>query len=128
MGILRICRCDVDLVDPDESAWAAAERMHQRSVSSLIVLNRLGQPAGIVTNRDLVEKVLASERPPRATRVRDIMTSPVKTVPDQASIEWAWAIMRDGAVGCLPVVDGQGRLVGLLTRDDLLRSVRSFVE
>jgi CBS domain-containing protein len=125
MTVLQICRRDVDLVDPDESAWAAAERMHQRSVDALVVLNRLNQPVGIVTNRDLVEKVLAPEKSPRTTRVRDIMTTPVQTVPDQASVEWALAMMRDSAIRCLPVVDGEGRLVGVLTLEDILRIVAS---
>jgi CBS domain-containing protein len=123
MTVLQVCRRDVDLVDLDESAWAAAERMRQRSVGSLVVLNDQNQPIGIVTNRDLVEKVLAPERSSRTTRVRDIMAAPVKTVPDQASVEWALTIMRDSQIRRLPVIDGEGRLVGLLTLDDILRVV-----
>jgi len=120
MTVLQICQRDVDLVDLDESAWAAAERMHQRSVGSLIVLNRLNQPIGIVTDRDLVVKILAPEKSPRTTRVRDIMTAPVKTVLDDASVEWALSVMRDGEIRRLPVVDGEGRLVGVVTLDDVL--------
>jgi len=123
MSVLHVCRRDVDLVDLDESAWAAAERMSQRLVGSLVVLNRLNQPVGIVTCRDLVEKVLAAEKSPRTTRVRDIMTTPVRTVPDQASLEWALAIMRDNAIRRLPVVDGEGRLVGMLALEDILRAL-----
>ena len=120
MTVLQICQRDVDLVDLDESAWAAAERMHQRSVGSLIVLNRLNQPIGIVTDRDLVVKILAPEKSPRTTRVRDIMTTPVKTVLDSASVEWALSVMRDSEIRRLPVVDGEGRLVGVMTLDDIL--------
>jgi CBS domain-containing protein len=120
MTVLRVCRRDVDLVDLDESAWAAAERMHQRSVGSLIVLNHLHQPIGILTDRDLVVKVLAPEKAPRTTRVRDIMTTPVKKVLESASIEWALSAMCDGEVRRLPVVDGEGRLVGVLALDDVL--------
>jgi CBS domain-containing protein len=125
MTVLQICQRDVDLVDLDESAWAAAERMHQRAVGSLIVLDRLHQPIGIVTDRDLVVKVLAAEKAPRTTRVRDIMTTPVKTVLESASIEWALSAMRDGEIRRLPVVDGEGRLVGVLALDDILAVLAS---
>ena len=120
MTVVQICQRDVDLIDLDESAWAAAERMHQRAVGSLIVLNHQHQPLGILTDRDLVVKVLAPEKSLRTTRVRDIMTTPVKTVLESASIEWALAVMRDNEIRRLPVVDGDGKLVGVLALDDIL--------
>ena len=125
MTISQICQRDVDLVDQDESAWAAAERMHQRSVGSLIVLDRYRQPIGIVTDRDLVVKVLAAEKSPRTTRVRDIMAAPVKTVLETSTVEWTLSLMRSGEVRRLPVVDGEGRLVGVVTLDDVLSLLAS---
>ena len=119
MTVSQICHSAVDLVDLDESAWAAAERMLQRAVGSLIVLNRERQPIGIVTNRDLVVKVMATERLPRMTRVRDIMTSPVKTILNTSTVPWALSLMRSGEVRRLPVVDGGGKLVGILTLNDV---------
>ena len=120
MSVGRICQRDVDLADLDEIAWAAAERMHQRSVGSLLVLNENRQPIGIVTDRDLVVNVLAHEREPRTTRVRDVMTAPVKTVGEDAAIEYAISMMRSGEFRRLPVIDREGRLVGVLTLDDIL--------
>ncbi len=120
MTVSRICQRDVDLVDLDESAWAAAERMHHRAVRSLVVLNADRQPIGIVTDRDLVVRVLAAEKLPRTTRVRDIMTLPVKTIDQTTSVSSAFSLMCGGKIHCLPVVDGSGRLVGMLTLDDVL--------
>ncbi len=120
MSVGRICQRDVDLADLDESAWAAAERMHQRSVGSLLVLNEDRQPIGIVTDRDLVVNVLAHEREPRTTRVREVMTTPVKTISEDAAIEQAISMMRSGEFRRLPVIDYDGRLVGVLTLDDIL--------
>jgi CBS domain-containing protein len=128
MTIARICRRDVDLVDLDESAWAAAERMLQRSVGSLVVINRFQQPIGIVTDRDLVVKVLAPERLPRTTRVREIMTGPVKTALETDTIESALTLMRGGEIRRLPVVDSVGRLVGVVTLDDILALLASDFE
>jgi CBS domain-containing protein len=120
MTVVQICQRDVDLIDLDESAWAAAERMHQRAVGSLIVLNHHHQPLGMITDRDLVVRVMAPEKSPRTTRVRDIMTTPVKTLLESASIEWALAVMHDNEIRRLPVVDGEGKLVGVLALDDIL--------
>ncbi len=120
MTVSQVCQRQVDLVDLDESAWTAAERMHQRAVGSLVVLDRERRPIGIVTDRDLVVKVIAAERTPRTTRVRDIMNAPVKTVLESASLKWALGLMRDGEIRRLPVVDGIGRLVGILALDDVL--------
>ena len=120
MLVSQICQRDVDLVDLDESAWAAAERMRQRAVGSLIVLNRIKQPIGIITDRDLVVKVLAVERSARTTRVRDIMTEPVKTILESASIEGVLSRMRSCSMRRLPVVDREGRLVGVVTLDNIL--------
>ncbi len=120
MTVSRICRREVDLVDLDESAWGAAERMRQRAVRSLVVLDRERRPIGIVTAHDLVVKVMATERLPRTTRVRDIMTFPVKTIRDSSTVPLALAILRRSSVHPLPVVDGGGKLVGILTRDMVL--------
>jgi CBS domain-containing protein len=123
MAVSQICRREVDLVDPDESAWNAAERMLRRAVGSLIVLDQERRPIGIVTDRDLVTKVMAPEKSPRMTRVRDIMTTPVTIVSHTTSIVRAFKVMRGGEVRYLPVVDNIGKLVGILTLDDLLAHI-----
>ena len=59
MSVSRICVREVDLADPGEPVFQAAERMHQRAVGTLVILNQESQPVGILTDRDLVERVLA---------------------------------------------------------------------
>jgi CBS domain-containing protein len=127
MSVGEICRREVDLVDPDETAWAAAERMWRREVGSLIVLDQERRPIGVVTARDLVVRVLAAERQPRATRVRDIMTTPVKTVTDTMSVSRAFALMRQQTIRRLPVVDTAGKLVGMLAQRDILNHLAGDV-
>ncbi len=62
MCVSNICVKSVDLAKAAEPVWLAAERMHQRAVGSLVVVNEKNQPVGIVTDRDLVERVLATGR------------------------------------------------------------------
>ena len=120
MSVGRICVREVDLVDQSETAWQAAERMHQRAVGTLVVLSDTQEVIGIVTDRDLVERVLAVGRDPNTTMVGDVMTHAPKTVSEDASIESALSLMRNGRFRRLPVVDAQAKLVGLLSLDDVL--------
>ena len=120
MSVGRICIREVDLADQSETAWEAANRMRERAVGTLVVLNAEQEPIGIVTDRDLVERVMASGHDPNTTLVSDVMTHIPNTVTEEESIESALALMRSGRFRRLPVVDRQGKLVGLLSLDDVL--------
>jgi CBS domain-containing protein len=120
MSVGNICVREVDTVTPDESAATAAERMHQRAVGTLVVVDRDSHVIGIITDRDLVSRVLARKLNPTATAVRDAMTVGPKTVFAYTPIETALVAMRAGRFRRLPVVDRGNKLVGLITLDDIL--------
>jgi CBS domain-containing protein len=110
----------VDTATFDESAEVAAERMHQRAVGTLVVVNDAAQPIGIVTDRDLVTRVLAPGRIASDTQLREVMTAAPKTIFENDSIESALTLMRRGNFRRVPVVDSSNKLVGLVTLDDIL--------
>ena len=120
MSVGRICQRVVDSADPTESVFRAAERMHQRTVGALVVLDADRRPIGIVTDRDLTTRVIAGCREPSTTTVAEVMTRNPKTVTEDSAIEEALAVMRSGAFRRVPVVDRDDRLVGLVTLDDVL--------
>jgi CBS domain-containing protein len=120
MSVGRICVREVDTADVSESVQAVADRMNARNVGTLVVLNPEQQPLGIVTDRDLTIRVLARGKNPFATTVGDVMTLFPRTVREDTSIEDAIALMRVGPFRRLPVVDHAGKLVGLLSIDDVL--------
>ena len=127
MSVGQICIRNVDLARTDECVWTAAERMHQRGVGALVVLNEVREPIGILTDRDLVERVLAKRLDPDETHVGRIMTPRPMTIYEGGSVEAALTIMRDGHFRRLPVVDHEGKLTGLLCLDDvLMRWTREF--
>ena len=120
MSIGRICVRDVDLARTTETVRTAAQRMHARNVGSLVVVDADQTPLGIVTDRDLVVRVLAqSAREPEPT-VGTVMTPFPRTVHEDSPIEEALRIMRVGKFRRLPVVDGTGRLRGVVSLDDSL--------
>jgi CBS domain-containing protein len=120
MSVQRICQHDVDVAEPGEAVLAIAERMRQRTVGCLVIVNEFREPIGIVTDRDLVIRVLAEGKDPYTTRIEEAMTYNLKTVPDDGSVEQALRLMRGGEFRRLPVVDRAGKLVGIVTLDDIL--------
>ncbi|MCO5166096.1 MAG: CBS domain-containing protein [Planctomycetes bacterium] len=120
MSTGRICIREVYLADPDETVEAIAHRMHERGVGSLLVLDDARRPMGIVTDRDLVLRVLAADRDPLTTRVAEVMTRSPRTVSEETPIEQTLSLMRGYGIRRVPVVDREGKLAGVVTLDDIL--------
>jgi CBS domain-containing protein len=120
MSIERICQRDVDTARPNESVFQAAERMHQHSVGTLVVVDAADKPIGIVTDRDFTVRVIAAGLDPQVTTVGEVMTRAPKTISELTSIESVLYLMQESAVRRVPVVDDQGHLTGIVTLDDVL--------
>jgi len=93
--------------------------MRDRKVGCLVVV-RNGRPSGVVTDRDLVVRVLAQGIDPTSAYIRDFVTYDPVTVSVDETIETAAERMRLHGVRRLPVVDERGDVVGIVTADDLL--------
>jgi CBS domain-containing protein len=111
----------VDTVGPGESALVAARRMSDRGVGTLIVVDDLDQPMGLLTDRDLAMRVVAQERDPVRTPVTEVMTALPTKVLESSSIESALGNMVAGRCRRMPVVNGMGELRGIVALDDILR-------
>lgn len=109
-------------VSPVTAAVKVADIMASRDVGSVVVLEG-GRPSGIITERDFLRALGARADSPGSKKARDLMTSPVKTVPGTIGIGDAAAFMRDNRVRRLVVVDDQGRLAGIATETDIVRSM-----
>jgi CBS domain-containing protein len=120
MSVGKICVRQVDVARPEESVQAGAQRMLARKVGTLVVVNKLNEPVGIVTDRDLAIRVLAEGRDPTQSMLRDVMTRHVTTVTSVTSVEDALRLMRVGSFRRLPVTDPAGKLTGLVSLDDIL--------
>jgi len=120
MSAGRICIRNVDVVEPQDTVQTAARRMHDRKVGALVVVNKKHEPLGIITDRDLTVRVLAEGLDSVQTPVAEVMTRQARAVPEETPIEEAVRIMRQGAFRRLPVVHDSGKLVGMVTFDDIL--------
>lgn len=125
----------VHVAHPHDSIDQARALCETHRVNQLPVVAD-GVLIGIVTDRDLrdafpslieeIEKPTEAHRLTAAVRVEDIMTRNAITVTEEDGIEHAAAIMRSQRIGALPVVSGP-RLVGILTRSDLLGALVAFM-
>jgi CBS domain-containing protein len=120
MSIGRICTRDVDTAGARESVLEVARRMRDRQVGTLIVVDDEARPMGLITDRDIVTRSVASGREAARTPVADVMTTMPTTVLEDTPIESALGTMRVGRLRRLPVVNGVGALVGIVTLDDIL--------
>ncbi len=119
MLVGTLCKKDVDLIESRQTVHEAASRMLQRGVGSLVIINAAREPVGIVTDRDLVARVLASGKNPLETRIADVMTSNPEVVREDADLADALGRMRDGPYRRPPVVNQTGKLAGIVTLDDV---------
>lgn len=109
----------VSAVRPDATLVEAAQQMRVSGVGGIPVLDHEGECAGILTERDIVIRVLAEEREPRAVLVRDIATmEPVICSPEEDIAEVA-ARMRESEVQHLPVCE-RGAVVGVISLADIV--------
>ena len=125
MTVGDICNRDVVVAPKTETIVDAAKRMRTSHVGDLVVVDiRGGQhvPVGIMTDRDIVISVVAGD-PDHVNYllVSDVMSSDLITAGEHDDIESALKKMHEHGVRRLPIVDGEGTLVGILTLDDVLQ-------
>lgn len=122
MQVSDLCVREVKTSEPIETVADVASAMNRDAVGTRVVVDPLGRPLGIVTDRDVALRCVLDGRAPRRTRVEQIMSAPVAWVHEQAPLEAALEEMARLRVRRLAVVDDRERLVGVLALDDVLRS------
>jgi len=121
----------VETIDKSGSAQAAAKKMRDKKISSLIVLDndeRGGEPLGIVTERDLVLRICAEGTSSKDIRVQDIMSSPIATIDPNSTVEGAADLMLSNKVRHLLVVDVDKTPVGVVAPTDLNKYLRANID
>jgi CBS domain-containing protein len=110
---------EVITIDEDATVKEAAEIMNKFEIGCLIAV-RKGKAMGIITERDLLKRVVAEARDAGKTKVKDIMSSPLVVVEPNMDLEEAVRLMFQMKIKKLPVVEGK-RLVGLVSLTDIAR-------
>jgi CBS domain-containing protein len=120
-SIRDIMTRDVETLEPEASIRDAAEKMKALDIGSLPVCEGR-KVIGMVTDRDIAVRGVAEGRDYDATKVRDLMSIDVVAVREDSSLSEAGMLMHDHQLRRLPVLNGQGELVGFLSLARLARS------
>jgi CBS domain-containing protein len=110
---------EVITIDENLTVKEAAEVMNKFEIGCLIAV-RKGKAVGIITERDLLKRVVAEAKDANKTKVKDVMSSPLVVVEPNTDLEEAIRLMFQMKIKKLPVVDGK-RLVGLVSLTDIAR-------
>ncbi|HZW57644.1 MAG TPA: CBS domain-containing protein [Nitrososphaerales archaeon] len=112
---------DVVRVSPNDTVLDAAKKMKAASVGTVVIADNANKPLGIVTDRKLATDVLAEQKDPATTKVRDLAPSAAFTVSQDADVCDAVQSMSNHDVRRMPVVDNQERVVGVLSAADIAK-------
>jgi CBS domain-containing protein len=107
-------------IGPEATVYEAVERMAEEEIGALIVLES-GAIVGLLSERDYARKIILKGRSSKETKVEEIMISPPLTISPGCSVDEAMRIMTEHRVRHLPVVDGAGTVMGIVSIGDLVK-------
>ena len=123
MTISAICNREVITVQRDATILHVASLMRQYHVGDVVVIENHKDktvPVGIVTDRDVVVEVVATELDSAVSTAGDIMVHGLITIKENSGVLEAITLMSSKGIRRLPVVGDEGSLLGIITLDDLL--------
>jgi CBS domain-containing protein len=118
--LLQMARKPAVSTHPTATAQEVAELLVREKVGAAVVLED-GRLRGIVSERDIVGRVVALRRDPETTLVSEFMTAEVRTVHAGVKLDEAIDLMHAGNFRHLPVVDADGAVLGMMSIRHLLR-------
>jgi len=116
---------DVKVVEPDSSVKEVVTAMNRFNIGSIIVVND-DEPVGVISERDILKRVVEPCLSPEITTARQIMTSPVITITESAKLEEAVKLMAEKRVRKIPVLK-KGKLIGIITYTDIISNALNMI-
>jgi CBS domain-containing protein len=111
---------NVKTVKTDDSVLTAVQKMNKFNIGSVIVVSS-GRPVGILTEKNILSRVVEPRMDAATVWVKDIMSVPLLSIEPTAAIEEAAKMMAKKRVSRLPVMEGN-RLVGLISSTDIVKA------
>lgn len=120
MKVRDVMSPDVETARPNQSVKEIAERMQKQGIGYVPICDR-GRLVGIITDRDIVCRIVAEGRDAAATTLREIMTKGVAYCFDDDDLMIGIQLMEQNRIRRIPVVDRRAHLVGILSLTDIAR-------
>ncbi len=122
--IRDIMEKNVITIEQDTTALKAAQLLKEKKISFLVIIKD-GEPVGIITERDLVRKLVAEDKQASEVPLTDVMSRKFRWVEPSTEIEEAVQKMINHNIRRLVVLDDGGKLAGVITQTDLAGHLRS---
>ena len=119
-SIREIMTSNPSTIEPQNSVVEAARIMKQED-AGVVPVTENGRLTGMVTDRDIAVRVVAEGKDPQSTTVREVASTDLVTVDPQQDLDEALRLMAQHQVRRLPVVEEDGRLVGVVAQADVAR-------
>ena len=119
MSISSLCNRTVICVNTGTLISDAAKEMEEKNVGSIVVVDN-EKPCGMVTDRDIVIRVINKEKDPKQTYVDDVMSELVLCLEEDMGLYQALEMLKGKSVRRYPVIDKNGDLKGIITLDDII--------
>ena len=116
---------DVKVIGPDSSVHQVVVAMNKYNIGSIIVVKD-DRPDGVISERDILRRVVEPCLYPETVTAKQIMTSPVITISESASVDEVIKLMAEKRVRKIPVMK-RDKLVGIITYTDILSKVLSMI-
>ena len=116
---------DVKVIGPDSSVHKVVAAMNKYNIGSIIVVKD-DRPDGVISERDILRRVVEPCLSPETITAKQIMTSPVITISESASVDEAIKLMAEKRVRKIPVMK-KDKIVGIITYTDVLSKVLSII-
>ena len=118
--IREIMTSNPSTVEPDKTVVDAA-RIMMREDAGVVPVTENGRLTGMVTDRDIAIRVVAEGKDPQSTPVREVASKDLVTIDPEQDLDEALRLMAQHQVRRLPVVEEDGRLVGVVAQADVAR-------
>jgi CBS domain-containing protein len=125
--IRGIMQKDLVTMTEDDKVIEAAKTMSKKAISCIVV-TKGKKPVGVITERDLLKKIVVDGRDAKKTTIGEVMSKPVVTIPPESDFVPAGELMKRKGVRRFPVVDDNGNLIGLVTQTDILEGIIKLVK
>jgi len=122
MLVSEIMATNVITIGSEDTVLEACKRYYRHRIGCLVVVDDK-KMVGIVTERDIISRVIITQKNPEQTLVEDIMTKDVKTVLPTSGVKEAADMMGKNGIKKLPVISDTGDLLGIITITDIANIV-----
>ncbi|MGC8587348.1 MAG: cyclic nucleotide-binding/CBS domain-containing protein [Candidatus Micrarchaeia archaeon] len=111
-----------------ESIKSIAQKMKKHDISSVVIVDKSNTPVGMVTQGDIIKRLLSKKRNLLFAKAKDVMTSPAIKITKEMKLEDAAKYMVQKRVKRLCVVDDTNKLIGILTQEDVVKNASYLID